>query len=113
MGLLEGKVAAPPPPGIEPAALARFFAARIPGGDVPLGFRLIESGGPFPYPKDGTEFQNREARLPRQPRGHYHEYTVPTPGSEDRGARRIVTGGHGEIFYTDDHYRTFRWVERR
>ena len=74
---------------------------------------LIESGGPFPYDRDGTVFQNRERRLPDQPRGHYREYTVPTPGSPDRGARRIVTGGDppAEFYYTDDHYRTFRRIE--
>ncbi len=69
---------------------------------------LIDRGGPFPYAKDGTVFQNREGQLPRKPRGYYHEYTVPTPGSRDRGARRLISGGDGEIFYTGDHYRTFK-----
>ena len=74
---------------------------------------LIERGGPFPYDRDGTVFQNRERRLPDQPRGFYREYTVETPGSPDRGARRIVTGGNppGVYYYTDDHYRSFRRVE--
>jgi guanyl-specific ribonuclease Sa len=74
---------------------------------------LIEAGGPFPYDRDGTVFQNREGRLPSQPRGHYREYTVPTPGSRDRGARRIVTGGDPpvEFYYTDDHYRSFRRID--
>ncbi len=73
----------------------------------------IERGGPFPYPRDGVVFQNREHRLPGRPRGYYREYTVPTPGSDDRGARRIVAGGSPpEVFYyTDDHYRSFRNVE--
>lgn len=69
---------------------------------------LIRAGGPFPYDKDGTEFRNREGRLPDRGRGHYREYTVPTPGASTRGARRIVTGADGEFFYTDDHYETFR-----
>ena len=75
--------------------------------------RLIAADGPFPYDRDGTVFQNREGRLPTQPRGYYREYTVPTPGSPDRGARRIVTGGDPptEYFYTDDHYRSFRRLE--
>lgn len=74
--------------------------------------RLIATGGPFPHRQDGSVFQNRENRLPRQPRGYYHEYTVRTPGSRDRGARRIVTGGEPprEYFYTDDHYRSFRRI---
>ena len=70
----------------------------------------IAQGGPHPYRQDGAVFQNREGRLPRQPRGYYREYTVDTPGSDDRGPRRIVTGGDPpvEYWYTDDHYRSFR-----
>ena len=68
---------------------------------------LIESGGPFPYERDGAVFQNREGLLPAESRGYYHEYTVETPGSDDRGARRIVTGSAGERYYTDDHYESF------
>lgn len=74
---------------------------------------LIERGGPFPYRKDGTTFFNREGLLPDRPRGYYREFTVPTPGARDRGARRIVTGGKPpEVFYyTADHYRSFRRIE--
>src|SRR5690349_14679377 len=43
----------------------------------------IARGGPHPYRQDGAVFQNREGRLPRQPRGYYREYTVDTPGSDD------------------------------
>jgi ribonuclease T1 len=71
---------------------------------------LIESGGPFPYDQDGGTFQNREGILPDHPRGYYREYTVETPGSPDRGARRIVAGSDGERFYTDDHYESFRFI---
>lgn len=70
----------------------------------------IHQGGPFRYAKDGTVFSNREGRLPRHPRGYYHEYTVPTPGARDRGPQRIITGGPGEYWYTGDHYRTFRRI---
>lgn len=89
-------------------------------GDGPDGFPrealetlyLIQQGGPYPYRKDGTVFQNREGLLPARPRGYYREYTVPTPGSRDRGARRIVAGGQPpEVFYyTHDHYRSFRRI---
>lgn len=77
--------------------------------------RLIRSGGPFPYSKDGTVFGNRERLLPRRPRGFYREYTVPTPGSRDRGARRMVCGGSQPrepeaCFYTADHYASFRRI---
>jgi ribonuclease T1 len=68
---------------------------------------LIERGGPFPHKQDGSVFGNRERRLPQQPRGYYHEYTVRTPGAPTRGARRIVRGDGGELYYTRDHYRTF------
>jgi len=74
---------------------------------------LIQQGGPFPYAKDGAVFGNFEKRLPFRERGYYHEYTVPTPGSRDRGARRIIAGRGGEIYYTDDHYRTFRRIRDR
>ncbi|MEU3344821.1 ribonuclease domain-containing protein [Streptomyces sp. NPDC006700] len=73
--------------------------------------RLIDKGGPFPYSQDGVVFQNREGVLPQQSNGYYHEYTVVTPGSSDRGARRIVTGQKTrEDYYTADHYVTFKLV---
>lgn len=71
---------------------------------------LIKRGGPFPYARDGMVFGNREGLLPPRPRGYYREYTVPTPGSRDRGARRIVAGRAGEYWYTADHYRSFRRI---
>ena len=76
---------------------------------------LIQRGGPFPFRQDGSTFQNRERRLPSRPRGHYREYTVSTPGAPDRGARRIIAGGHPprEFYYTADHYRSFRPIEVR
>ncbi len=74
--------------------------------------RLIDQGGPFPYRQDGATFQNRERLLPRQPSGYYREYTVITPGESDRGARRIVAGAGGELYYTADHYASFRRVVR-
>jgi len=70
----------------------------------------VKKNGPFPYARDGATFSNREARLPKKARGYYREYTVKTPGAQDRGARRIVAGRGGEYFYTDDHYRTFRRI---
>ncbi len=75
--------------------------------------QLIERGGPFPYSRDGVVFQNRERRLPSRPTGYYREYTVRTPGEDDRGARRIIVGGQPPeaYYYTDDHYRSFRKVE--
>ncbi len=82
--------------------------------DLPVQARrtldLIDAGGPFPYARDGVVFQNRERLLPAQSRDAYHEYTVPTPGESDRGARRIITGPGGQRYYSDDHYGSFRVV---
>jgi ribonuclease T1 len=77
-------------------------------------YELIRLGGPFPYEKDGSVFGNRERLLPGAPRGYWREYTVKTPGSRDRGARRIVCGGplrqpHA-CYYTADHYASFRKI---
>jgi ribonuclease T1 len=77
--------------------------------------RQIHSGGPFAYSKDGMVFGNRERLLPREPRGYYREYTVSTPGSRDRGARRIVCGGRepkapSACYYTADHYNSFNRI---
>ena len=76
---------------------------------------LIRAGGPFPYGKDGVVFGNREQLLPRRERSFYREYTVPTSGSKDRGARRIVCGGQRPTlpeacYYTADHYASFKLI---
>jgi ribonuclease T1 len=77
-------------------------------------YERIRAGGPFPYDKDGTVFGNRERLLPLEKRGYYREYTVKTPGSRDRGARRIVCGGPKRTpqacYYTADHYASFRKI---
>ena len=73
---------------------------------------LILAGGPFPYRQDGAVFENRERLLPIRPSGYYREYTVVTPGSDDRGARRIVAGADGEMYWTADHYDSFAWIAR-
>jgi ribonuclease T1 len=76
--------------------------------------RLIQQGGPFPFEKDGVVFGNRERFLPQHKRGYYREYTVRTPGSRDRGARRIICGGPAtqpdDCYYTADHYASFRKI---
>ena len=71
--------------------------------------KLVDAGGPYPYPQDGSVFANREGRLPRRPNGTYHEYTVAKPGENDRGPWRLVVGG-GWTFWTEDHYTSFREV---
>lgn len=120
---LAGPAVAATPTAAAPAAVAHaapVHAAAV--GDICYSklpdeahttLDLIEKGGPFPYPQDGTVFSNREGVLPQQSSGYYHEYTVETPGSPDRGARRIVTGEKtDEDYYTADHYETFDLVDR-
>lgn len=101
-----------PSPSATPSAAP--WPSWLPGEALDT-LQLIARGGPFPHRQDGATFQNRERLLPSQPRGWYREYTVRTPGSRDRGARRIIAGGAMpdgrrpvEFFYTDDHYRSFR-----
>ena len=72
--------------------------------------RAIRQGGPFSYQRDGAVFRNFERRLPKKPRGYYREYTVKTPGARNRGARRIISGGMNEYYYTADHYQTFNRI---
>jgi ribonuclease T1 len=94
-------------------------APEQPAGEVALAdlpaeaqatVALIRKGGPFHYAKDGSVFGNREGHLPKQRRGYYREYTVRTPGVRTRGARRIVKGASGELFYTEDHYNSFKRI---
>ena len=109
LALVAGLVACAPPAGSDTRLPSH---AGLPPEAIET-LALIQRGGPFPYRKDGTTFQNRERLLPTKPRGYYREYTVPTPGSRDRGARRIVAGGNPpEVFYyTADHYSSFRQIE--
>jgi ribonuclease T1 len=90
--------------------------ATVPATSLPRQARdtlvLIDKGGPYPYDRDGIVFSNNEGILPSHSRGYYHEYTVPTPGESDRGARRLVVGQDGDVYYTDDHYESFRQVLR-
>jgi len=100
----------PAPAQLAPSpAAGEIAAAKLPK-EARDTLALLKKGGPYPYAKDGAVFGNREARLPKQKRGYYREYTVRTPGERTRGARRIVAGRAGEYWYTDDHYATFRRI---
>lgn len=102
------------PSGTAPAVSVPPGMATVRVGQLPpeaqQTLRLIDAGGPFPYRQDGAVFANREGRLPAQKSGYYREYTVDTPGSADRGARRVITGSAGERYYTPDHYATFQVI---
>jgi ribonuclease T1 len=96
-----------------PDALPEIALTALPK-EAQKTLTLVAQGGPFPYHRDGVVFGNREKRLPVSARGYYHEYTVPTPGTRTRGARRIVCGGDArsiaECYYSSDHYETFRRI---
>ncbi|MFC0039426.1 ribonuclease domain-containing protein [Actinomadura rayongensis] len=104
----EATTAAAPRPAAS-TALPDVSPDKLPKEAVQT-LELIDRGGPFPYRKDGTTFRNRENKLPQEPSGYYREYTVPTPRSQDRGARRVVAGKNGERYYSGDHYRSFARV---
>ena len=88
-----------------PSPFDRFPAEEQ--GAILTTLTEINSHGPFPYRQDGTVFFDRERRLPAEPAGFYHEYTVLTPGVPNRGMRRLILGAGGEIYFTDDHYLSF------
>jgi ribonuclease T1 len=96
----------PPPPAL---AVGEVELSSLPP-EARATVKLIHKGGPYPYARDGIVFSNREDLLPKQKRGYYREYTVKTPGDRTRGARRIVTGAAGELYYSDDHYQHLRRI---
>ncbi len=105
---------------VAPSSIAReTVPATVSAAALPIDARTtlstIRAGGPFPYPRDGVVFNNREHLLPAKPHGYYREYTVPTPHARSRGARRIVCGGPvstlSECYYSDDHYQSFRKIQ--
>lgn len=90
--------AGPSPDSEEGQAIARVLAQ-------------IDSGQRSQYSQDGGTFENREGLLPAGGYGYYREYTVLTPNSPDRGARRLVRGEQGELYYTSDHYASFTRID--
>ncbi len=101
------EAAAPVPAEKSKGQLEQLVPDAVERAELVRTLDLIERGGPFPHRQDGTTFGNRERQLPERPRGYYHEYTVRTPGAPNRGARRVIRGDGGELYYTRDHYRTF------
>ncbi|MEJ1197232.1 MULTISPECIES: ribonuclease domain-containing protein [unclassified Streptomyces] len=109
--LLVGGTVSATTAGAAPAAVGDICYSALPS-QAHDTLDLIEQGGPYPFEQDGTVFQNREGILPSRSTGYYHEYTVITPGSDTRGARRIVTGDASqEDYYTADHYASFDLVD--
>lgn len=102
-------VRANPPSQHNPSGLPELPESALPAEGRRV-LELIRAGGPYRYSQDDQTFGNFERILPRRDRGYYREYTVPTPGESDRGARRIVAGNGGDKYYTDDHYETFSFI---
>lgn len=111
LGFLALGAQAKGPTAADPTAPIALADLPVQGVQV---YALVMQGGPFAYDKDGSVFGNRERLLPSQKRGYYREYTVPTPGASNRGARRLVCGGPPKTpdacFYTADHYASFRRI---
>jgi len=117
-----------PSQGVQPTASAATAGEQMPAVHTQSGLPyvalvdlppeaaetvdLIDAGGPFTYDEDGSTFGNYEGLLPDRDHGHYREYTVETPGSYDRGARRIVAGADGTLYWTEDHYESFEVIWR-
>ena len=99
------------PSGTDPVSGLPWVAESALPREARTTLELIRAGGPFPFPRnDDKTFDNRERLLPERSRGYYREFTVVTPGSDDRGPRRIITGREGEIYWTADHYASFHRV---
>ena len=92
--------------GASAVAIKEIATAALPR-EAQQTLEAIKHGGPHTFERDGVVFGNYERLLPPRNRGYYHEYTVPTPGVKNRGARRVIAGANAEYYYTDDHYRTF------
>jgi ribonuclease T1 len=104
-----GEVPGPAAAPANPSGLPSISESALPA-EARRTLALIRAGGPYSYSQDDKTFGNFERILPRQGSGYYREYTVPTPGESDRGARRIVTGAGGEKYYTQDHYDSFKFI---
>lgn len=86
---------------------------------IDLIWKHGDDGSKFPFPeKDGSVFEWRDHDpypFQKKPDGYYREFTVITPGLENRGKLRIVTGGDPsdkvEDWWTADHYDTFHPID--
>ena len=100
------------------AAYVRKFSGALPRNFITKAKarELGWQGGPLePYAPGksigGDRFGNYERRLPPLNGGFYRECDIDTKG-KPRGAKRLVFTSKGKrIYYTDDHYRTFKEVK--
>ena len=102
----------------EVAAYIRLFKGALPRNFITKSAAraLGWTGGPLePYAPGksigGDRFGNYEQRLPRLKAGFYKECDIDTKG-RPRGAKRLVFTHDGlRIYYTGDHYKTFKEVK--
>jgi guanyl-specific ribonuclease Sa len=73
-------------------------------GRPPIGVQ--QGGRSFP-----GVFENSEGALPTKPLGYYSESDVWASTNSSRGTERIVVGKNGEVWYTPDHYGSFRRIK--
>ena len=100
------------------AAYIRLFKGALPRNFITKSAAraLGWNGGPLePYAPGksigGDRFGNYEQRLPRLKGGFYKECDIDTRG-RPRGAKRLVFTQDGmRIYYTGDHYKTFKEVK--
>jgi ribonuclease T1 len=78
--------------------------------------RVIESVDATKKPPEGVAqggnppgmFKNREGRLPRG--GTYIESDIWPSRGRSRGVERLVFGQNGDVWFTEDHYETFKKI---
>ena len=100
------------------SAYIRLFKGALPRNFITKSEAraLGWNGGPLePYAPGksigGDRFGNYEQRLPRLKAGFYKECDIDTRG-RPRGAKRLVFTQDGlRIYYTGDHYKTFKEVK--
>lgn len=100
------------------AAYVRKFSGALPKNFITKrqARELGWQGGPLePYAPGksigGDRFGNYERRLPALRAGFYKECDIDTKG-RPRGAKRLVFTSSGRrIYYTEDHYKTFKEVK--
>lgn len=88
---------------------------RLPGNFITKAEarKLGWPGGDLrPYARDkcigGDRFGNYEGLLPKQKNRLYFECDIDTLGKASRGAKRLVYSNDGLIYYTQDHYKSFK-----
>jgi hypothetical protein len=117
----------PPPVVVEPEAGTGRYVVKGAVVQIDEGDRIITRRGDVDltstvdrihaerrldrWEHDGGPFGNHEKQLPDRPRGYYREWVHPTPGASGPGPQRVISGQDGDLWYTPDHYETFRKVE--